>query len=45
MSLTEWMLRPLRSVIPPLGMFDVSPLVAYFVLVLLEGFMHSIGVA
>lgn len=44
-SLTEWLLRPLRSVIPPFGMFDVSPLVAYFVLVLLEGFMHSIGVA
>lgn len=44
-SLTEWLLRPLRSVIPPLGMFDVSPLVAYFVLVLLEGFMHTIGAA
>lgn len=44
-SLTEWLLRPLRSVIPPFGMFDVSPLVAYFVLVLLESFMHSIGVA
>lgn len=42
-SLTEWLLRPLRSVIPPLGMFDVSPIVAYFVLVLLESFMHSIG--
>lgn len=44
-SLTEWLLRPLRSIIPPFGMFDVSPLVAYFVLVLLESFMHSIGVA
>jgi len=39
------LLRPLRSIIPPFGMFDVSPLVAYFVLVLLESFMHSIGVA
>jgi len=44
-SLTEWLLRPLRWIIPPFGMFDVSPLVAYFVLVLLESFMHSIGVA
>lgn len=44
-TLTEWLLRPLRSIIPPFGMFDVSPLVAYFVLVLLESFMHSIGVA
>ena len=42
-SLTEWLLRPLRSIIPPLGMFDVSPLVAYLILVLLESFMHSIG--
>lgn len=44
-SLTEWLLRPLRSIIPPMGMFDVSPVVAYFVLMLLEGFMHSIRVA
>lgn len=43
-SLTEWLLRPLRSIIPPLGMIDLSPIVAYFVLVLLEGFMHSIRV-
>jgi YggT family protein len=41
--LTEWLLRPLRSVIPPFGMIDVTPIVAYFVLVLLEGFMHSVG--
>lgn len=42
-SLTEWLLRPLRSIIPPFGMIDVTPIVAYFVLALLEGFMHSIG--
>lgn len=42
-SLTEWLLRPLRSIIPPFGMIDVTPLVAYFILVLLESFMHSIG--
>lgn len=42
-SLTEWLLRPLRSVIPPFGMIDVTPIIAYFVLALLEGFMHSIG--
>jgi YggT family protein len=44
-SLTEWLLRPLRSIIPPFGMLDVTPIVAYFILVLLEGLMHSIGVA
>lgn len=34
---TEWMLRPLRSVIPTLGMVDITPIVAYFALQLLEG--------
>ena len=44
-SLTEWLLRPLRSIIPPFGMIDVTPLVAYFILVLLESLMHSLGAA
>ena len=34
---TEWMLRPLRRVIPSLGMVDITPIVAYFVLQLIEG--------
>lgn len=35
--LTEWMLRPLRQLIPPIGgMIDLSPLIAYFLLGLLE---------
>lgn len=34
--LTEWLLRPLRRVIPPMGMFDISPIVAWFGLSLLE---------
>lgn len=35
--LTEWLLRPLRRVIPPLaGTIDLSPLVAWLVLALLE---------
>jgi YggT family protein len=42
-SLTEWILRPLRSVIPPFGMIDVTPIVAYFILVLLESFMRSLA--
>lgn len=29
-TLTEWMLRPLRRHVPPLGMLDVTPLVAWF---------------
>jgi YggT family protein len=29
---TEWYLRPFRRVIPPVGMFDLSPIVALIVL-------------
>jgi YggT family protein len=36
-SLTEWMLNPLRRVIPLLGGIDVTPIVAYLILGLLEG--------
>lgn len=34
--LTEWMLAPLRRVLPPFGSFDISPLVAWFALSLLQ---------
>ena len=37
--LTEPILRPLRQIIPPLGMVDVTPIVAYFIIWLLEGFL------
>jgi YggT family protein len=35
--LTEPILRPLRQVIPTIGMIDITPIVAYFLLRLLEG--------
>lgn len=34
--MTEWMLAPLRSIIPTIGMIDITVLVAYFGLGLLE---------
>jgi YggT family protein len=34
--LTEWILRPLRQVIPPVGMMDITPIVAYFLLWVLQ---------
>ncbi len=34
--LTEWLLAPLRRFIPPLGMIDFTPLIAYFILALLR---------
>ena len=35
-ALTDWLVDPIRRVVPTLGMFDISPLVAYFVLYLAE---------
>ncbi len=34
---TDPLLVPLRRMIPPLGMFDISPIVAFFILWLFEG--------
>ncbi|HSA57275.1 MAG TPA: YggT family protein [Gemmatimonadaceae bacterium] len=39
--LTEPLLRPLRSVIPNIGMIDITPIAAFFALVLLEGLLLS----
>ena len=33
-GLTDWLIEPLRKVIPPIGMIDVTPIVAYFMLYL-----------
>ena len=38
-ELTEPILGPLRRVIPPLGMFDLSPLVAFIGIQVLQGVM------
>lgn len=35
-DLTEWAMRPLRQIIPPVGMFDVSVLVLTFGLLILR---------
>jgi YggT family protein len=37
--LTEPILRPLRRIIPPFGMMDVTPIVAYFLIVIVSGFL------
>ena len=39
--LTDPILRPLRRVVPPLGAIDVTPLVAYFGIWLLQGLVRS----
>lgn len=35
--LTEWMIAPLQRIVPRIGMIDITPLVAWFLLNLLQG--------
>jgi YggT family protein len=37
--LTEWLLAPLRRVVPPVGRFDLTPLVAWILLQLARGWV------
>jgi YggT family protein len=37
--MTEWLVAPIRRVLPPTGMIDFSPLVAWLALVLLRSFL------
>lgn len=41
-QLTEWLLAPLRQIIPTIGVIDITPIVAYFLLGLLQGVFSSI---
>ncbi len=40
-DLTEPVLRPVRRVIPPAGMFDISFIVVFFVLIILRGVLAA----
>ena len=40
-ELTEPVLKPVRRVIPPAGMFDTSFIIVFFVLVILRGLLSS----
>ena len=42
---TEWMLRPLRRLIPSFGVMDITPIVAYFALELVEWLVEKILLA
>jgi YggT family protein len=41
-ALTDWILVPIRRVVPPVGIIDASPIVAYFLLMLLRGLVLSV---
>jgi YggT family protein len=38
-ALTDWVVEPIRRILPPVGMIDLSPLVAWLVLWVLRGFL------
>ena len=40
-ALTDWLIQPIRRILPPVGMLDFSPLVAWLVLTLVRGFVLS----
>lgn len=40
--LTDWIVEPLRRIIPPLGMIDITPLVAWFVLRIVLSWVMSV---
>jgi YggT family protein len=42
---TEWMLRPLRRVMPSMGVIDITPIVAYFALWLAEKVVMTVLVS
>ena len=39
---TEWMLRPLRRVVPALGVMDITPIVAYFALQIVQWLVETV---
>jgi uncharacterized protein YggT (Ycf19 family) len=40
--LTDWLVEPLRRALPPVGMFDLSPLAALLVLWVIERLLLSL---
>ena len=38
-QLTDWLIDPIRRILPPMGMFDFSPMVAWLVLYVVRGFV------
>lgn len=40
--MTEWMLRPLRRIVPLIGGIDITPILAWFLLNILEGIVIGV---
>jgi YggT family protein len=41
-ALTSWLIDPIRRILPPVGLFDFSPMVAWLVLYVARGFVLGI---
>ncbi len=41
-SLTDPVMRPIQNIIPPIGMMDISPIVAWFVLIIAQAIVNTI---
>ncbi len=41
-QITEPILAPIRSVVPPMGMIDISPLIALFILRIIQGILLGV---
>jgi len=37
--LTDWLIKPLRRVIPTIGMIDITPIIAWFIIALIQKFL------
>ncbi len=40
--LTDWIVEPLRRIVPRVGMFDITPIIAWFVILILQGLILSL---
>lgn len=40
--LTDWVVEPLRRIIPPIGMIDLSPIIAWFAIRLVLGWLMQV---
>ena len=40
--LTDWLVEPIRRILPSLGQFDFSPFVALILLMVLRAFVHQV---
>jgi len=38
---TDWLIEPIRRILPPFGMIDMSPMVAWLILYVVRGFLVS----